>query len=304
MKNLISALTLIFVFTQARAGSQLAYSASGSGSTTSHDLNASYSLLSGLNPEADVIAWIHSFSYAYNREQTRLNLNSNLTDFEISSTSHGFEYGVSFRESLQLNLGYSRRVFSDQQALQNTASLGLAYSFLSWQIGISGAKSQTYQNKEVILLNRDYRDEIKFNRDMTSYFVAFDPMDNLNVFLSYTYYTYDENLENMYTLLTTVAFLNRNTSSMASEISAQINKSYDFGINYTWNDQWLTNLAYTLSDESLSPQSRTETVSVGAEYETFYNDLDLRLLGSLSSSKTEGASERQGSLSVGAALSF
>lgn len=295
-------MTLVSCSAQARLGFD--YAASGSGSSLSHDVGASYSVPAGYSEKTGENTWLHRFSYSYGREKSKVSLNNNFSDFEIDSIAHGFDYGLVYQNSLQLSLGVSRRNFNNQEAIQNSASASLAYAFSRVQIGISGTNSLTYQNQDVVLLTRNFKDDIKFNRAMISYFIDAELTDSLNLFLSYTNYSYDENLDNMYALLTTTAFLNRNTASMASEAGAQLKKSYDLGFNYALNDSWLVNISYTAANELLSPQSLTETISAGADFDTYFDDFDLRFFGSVSSSKTEGSEERQGSLSLGVGLEF
>lgn len=247
---------------------------------------------------------MNMLSYSYSNALTRASLNPNLSDFDISYDSHSLGYQLSLPAGLVLDADYSRTTLNKDEALTEQYSGGAYFRAGSFQFGYSHSQSKTSQQKDLIVLTRNFKDEMKFIQTADSYHVDFQWSDSLLTILKYTYYSYNENLDNFNALLTTQAFLNKGSASVANEVQTQMRYSADFNIVYMADYNWLFNLAVGTSQESLSPSDHFNEARMGAEYEMFAGQTSYKFFYNISGSKNRNEDYVETSHFAGIGIDF
>lgn len=276
---------------------------SGADSSYTNGISLNYSLDSFMDNETEKVGLGHSWNYTFTNTQSIQNLNTNLPDFTIKNMGHDFSYDLVFLEALTLSLGYSYESFNDNEAVRTGYTTGLYYQLGDFQIGYLATNADTVQKKQVIVL-QDLTDQIRFNQKSSTYYLSARWVQSFATSLSYTTYTYDKNLDNFYTILTTVAVLNRSGPSVASEVASQLKKSTDLNFSYNLSESWLINLGVGVSEDYLAPSSKTNNATMGVEYELESNDVYYRVFASANASKPSDDNQASLTGSFGVGVSF
>ena len=158
------------------------------------------------------------------------------------------------------------------------------------QLGYTVSSGKTYQNNDVILLAQNYKDDITFKENSSSYFLGIRWSDRLRTSLNYTSFTYSKNLNVAFAILTTVPFLLKAGGVVASEIMGRLKNSTDLATSYLMNENWLLTLGVGSSVDYLAPSSKTNNVNLGVEYEIENNEIYYRLFALADFSKSPDAS--------------
>lgn len=226
--------------------------------------------------DSEGVGLFNNFKYAYSGMTSKVNLNAYLQEIEINSKSHGLVYEATINDKLTLALKYTWTNFNEDEALQKASSAGLYYEIDIFQIGYSAESMKISQNTDVIIFNTNYKNDIYYNQNSNSYFLAIQWSYNFMTSLNYTEYTYDKNLNTSYAILTTVPFLNRAGGSIASEISGSLKNSLDFNISYLATDKWLFNFGLGTSVDYLDPSAKANNLNFGVDYEFEVNKIYYR----------------------------
>lgn len=210
---------------------------------------------------------MHTLSYSYSGSKDRINLNSNLSDMDINYAAHAVGYQVTLLAGLTFEGNYARTALNEDEVLMQQYAAGVYFRVGAMQFGISGSQAKTLQLKDVVVLSRNFKDEMKFIQNAVNYYADVQWSDRFLTALRSTYYSYDENLDNYNALLTTQVFLQQGSGAFASEVQAQLRNSVELSLVYLWGDKWLFEVAAGTSQESLSPSDSFNEASVGVEYE-------------------------------------
>ncbi len=263
-----------------------------------------YSREAFVDKETDIVGLMNNWQYDYSGSVANVNLNSALSDFEIKTQSHELSYDMNFYETLTLSLKAMLKTYNVDEARQSLFSIGTYYQLGDFQVGLVGTTADTNQIQDVEILGTNYRDDIKFNRRSSSYYVSYSFTKSLMASLNYTQYTYDKNLDNSYALLTTIPFLNRGTAAVANEISSQLKNSFDLTTSFIAGGGWLLTFGVGQSQEALSPAAKSNNVSVGADYELVRPEARYRVFAIFDVGKTPDVDGSSNSGQIGFGINY
>lgn len=308
MLKMFFAVTLLFFATlAAEARTDLSYQRSGGADSVSHHVSVGFSIDTWVNPDTEVVGLNHYLNYNYSSSKNQVNLNPAANDFDITATTHDLSYSLFIFEHLTLGGQYSLTQHNNSEALTTQYSGSLYYQFTSLQLGIISSTSQSKENKDVIVLNQNIRDQIKFNQKSITYYVDYQWSDSILTKLSHTTHHYDENLNSFNTLLTSTVFLDRAGPSMAYEVQSQIEYSTDFDLLYSFNDNWSSDLGLSQSKDQISPYTHVNAASVNVRYEAQLKPLSTQKYsvdGTIYYSKADDDSAAAVSAAFGIGYSF
>lgn len=297
-------LLLLFAWqVQARVDGDISRSGSGSNFTNTASIGYSYDAYVSKN---EVVGLNNYLQYSYSNSKSVINLNANLSDFEIVTNAHDLNYSISFYEKLTLAAGYSILDYNEKEAVSQQSSVGLYAQLGKLQLGFVLGSSQSKQLKEVNILNRDVKDQIKFNQKWAQYYLDYQFIDDLLIKLTGTYYSYDEDLNSAYTTLSSILLLDRAGPSMAYETQQQIKNSASLGMVYSLNENWLLEATMSRSQDYLVPEALTSGVEMNLTYENYFADdeASYKLYLGASSFRTEGVEGTESTLSGGLGFSY
>lgn len=275
-----------------------------SATSRANNLSLSYSLDAFADSETGVVGFANHWQYDFSGSVANVNLNSALADFEIKGVTQQMGYDISINEIFTLSLKYANTAFNTDEAKQNLISAGIYYQLGNFQVGYAGSNTDTYQVRDVAILGTNYTDSIKFNRKSTSYYLSVNWTKGFMTSINYTQYTYDKNLDNSYALLTTVAFLNRGSGSVANEIGSQLKNSFDLNMSFVLGKNWLLTAGLGSAQEYLNPGAKSNNVSFGADYEINGSEASYRIFGLLDIAKTPDVEGTSNSGQLGIGINF
>lgn len=307
LKRVFAGTLLFFAALAVEARTDLGYQRSGGADSVSNRVSVGFSIDTWVNAETDVVGLNHYLNYSYSNEKTRVNLNPAVNDFDITASTHDLSYSLFILEHLTLTGQYSYTQHNNSEALTTQYSGSLYYQFTSLQLGIISSTSQSKQNKDVIILNQNVRDQIKFYQKSITYYIDYQWSDYFLTKLSHTAHRYDENLNNYNTLLTGTVFLERAGPSMAYEVQSQIEYSTDLDLLYSINDNWSVDLGLAQSKDQISPYTHVNSASLNLRYEAQIKPLSTQkysVEGTVYYSKADDDSAAGTSAALGIGYSF
>lgn len=308
MKKVFLVALFLIIFQKSHAGVGIEVSRDISDKSIAHNALLSLSSDAFVNPETESVGLHNFLKYSFSNALDIINLNSNLSDFEISSITHSLSYEATLFETLTASLKYNSTKFNVDEAAQTLSSMGLYYQLGDFQIGATTSNSDTYEVKDalvkVLLVTRNYKDEIKFNQKGNSYFLNARWTKNFMTSVNYSIFTYDKNLNTSYAFLTTIPFLNGAGGAVVGEIAGLIKNSTDFNMSLLVNEVWLFNLGLGTAVDYLDPSTKTNNANLGVDYEFEYNSIYYRVFGLADFSKSADSNDTSNSSQIGVSLNF
>lgn len=231
---------------------------------------------------------LQSLGYNYSFSHSVANLNPNLSDFTIESVTHDLSYQINFPSWLKLDFNGSQTKYNQDEAQTLQYSAGAYIKFLGVQFGFSSSTSKTEQLQDIIILNRNYKDETHFQQKSATYYMDIQWSENLLATLKYTYYAYDENLNAFNNIGTTQVFLNRAGPSFVNEVQTQLKNATELDLAYTLDDNWLLQFGGGQTQDYLYPSDRTSEAHLGFDYEVDANDVTYKFFYTVNGTKNLG----------------
>lgn len=304
MKSLIVFYIMIFSYQTVFADVGLEFSRDIAESSFANNVSLSYSLNTLKDEETEVIGIAHYWRYTHTGSLFITTLNSARPDYEIKTLSHSLAYEATVVEALTLALKYATVKFNTDEATQNMLSGGLYYQLGNWQLGYISSSTDTFQNQSVVILGIDRKDQFAFNQKTASYYLGTRWTNYFMTSLNYTSYSYDKNLNNAYTLLTTAAVLDSAGGAVASQIAELINNSLDFNMSFLLSEKWLLGMGFGVAEDYLTPSSKTTSSFLGLDYEIEQDGIYYRVFALVAASKTPDVDGASGSGQLGMAVNF
>lgn len=284
-------------------------SRAGSETNFSNILSVGYSLNTYVDAETEEVGLNHYFGYVYSDGLSVSSLNANLSDFEILAKSHELSYSMTFSEALTVNFSGGFSDYNQAEARSEFLGLGLYYQFEKIQIGYGYSENFYKQIKKVTILAQDITDRIRFKQKMHMLYLDYQWTETLLLKLTaatYSYQTYGNvsDLDSFSNTATGVVFLAAAGPSMAEQSLSQIKSSLDLGFLYNFSENWLLDTGLQSFVDQLTPNTRTNAVSLAVVYANTFSSFDYTLTGSLTSLKTENVEGNSFSGLLGLSFSF
>ena len=276
---------------------------SGSGAFT-NNVNLGYSVDAFVDKD-ETVGWRNDFDVGYLDSSIKAQLNSAMSEFELSTKSYDVSYRTEIYERFIFTLRGHSDDFNAGQASAVGYSYGAGFRISGLRVLVTAEKNETKQISQVIVLTKDVTSQMKFNSKSTSVEIGYQWTDWLYTKLSGTNYEYDENLDNYAALFSTVPFLNRGSAGLLNEIQGQIKSSVNLDISFSIGNDWLLQLGVGQVTDQLSPRDKTNSYGLNLEYDLqFGGGSLLRINAGYQGGHTPATQDKSSSANFGLGMDF